>query len=76
MQHKLFKIFSRKFVWRTSDVISGDRSKTIECITGKTSKRLKAYDFFQIAFYMDIHNISSIRFITIDDELYLDIEKK
>lgn len=74
MQHILFKIYKRRFSWKTSKVFDIESKGTVlNNITGVATKRLTSKDFYRLARDMDRAGIKDLRIVAIDGELYLSL---
>ena len=74
MQHILFKIYSHKISWSLAKSYNSKRETLIHRnIKGISTKKLSSNDFRRLAYDMDRAGIKTIRFISIDGNLYLDI---
>ena len=74
MQHILFKIYHRKFRWRTAKTYD-DKSQTeiLRNVEGMATKKLTPSNFRKLADCMERAGVKNIRIMRIDDKMYISI---
>lgn len=76
MRHNLFRINSKKFVWKDARLIeSKNKSKIIKNISGFNINKLTPEDLRTIADCIERMGFKYINFTFIDDEVYLDLSR-